>query len=252
MKREFTGVFIPAHIWTSKEITAIGKMLLAEIDALSQSTGWCYASRAHFAEWLGTTEANLSLHFKKLSDAGFLEIERVPGETNKMRVVADRFYLKEGVRKTYGGGKENLPVNTIERKIEKEDESASPSQAAETLGLKAEVLKKDDVPPAAPAPAAPAWQPFTPSGELQKMRTDFRCMERFQKETGLPESQYETAIAAFALVAETIQHSGPNDLRQHFFNWSRKPEVVERLRPKPQQHINRSPYAAPAGPVKFG
>lgn len=224
-------------------------MLLAEIDALSQATGWCYASRAHFAEWLGTTEANLSLHFKKLSESGFLEIERVPGETNKMRVVAERFYLKEGVRKTYGGGKENLPVNTIERKIEKEDENAATSPTAETFSLKEEVFKKDDVPPAAPPPA-PRWQPFTPSAELQKMRTDFRCVERFQKETGLPETQYETAIDNFALVAETIQHTGPNDLRQHFFNWSRKPEVVERLRPKAQQA--RTPYAAPSSPVKFG
>jgi len=119
-------------------------------------------------------------------------------------------------------------------------------KSAETLGLKEEVFEKTGVPP------APAWQPFTPGGELEKMRTDFRCVERFRRETGLPEAQYETALANFALIAETITHSGPNDLRQHFFNWSRKPEVVERLRPKPQQPATRSPYAAPAGPVKFG
>jgi len=128
----------------------------------------------------------------------------------------------------------------------------SPPPTDETFSLNDKSAAGNPHPSSAPPPpAAPAWQPFTPSGELQKMRTDFRCVERFQKETGLPESQYETAIDAFALVAETITHGGPNDLRQHFFNWSRKPEVVERLRPKPQQQINRSPYAAPAGPVKF-
>ena len=139
-------------------------------------------------------------------------------------------------------------INQFEQ-INEVDENASPSQSVETFSLKEEVFKKDDVPPAAPPPA-PLWQPFTPSAELQKMRSDFRCKERFQKETGLPETLYETAIDNFALVAETIQHSGPNDLRQHFFNWSRKPEVVERLRPKAQQA--RTPYAAPSSPVKFG
>lgn len=134
------------------------------------------------------------------------------------------------------------------------DASPSPPKSAETFSINEKSAAGNTPPNSAPPPPAAqsGWQPFTPSGELEKMRTDFRCIERFRRETGLPESQYETAIADFALVAETITHSGPNDLRQHFFNWARKPEVVERFRPKPQPAATRSPYSAPVGKVQFG
>ncbi len=115
IKREFTGVFIPAHIWTCKELIPAEKMLLGEIAALSTRTGWCEASREHFAEWLQCDPTNISHYTAKLEKLGFLEVKRTPGARSKMRVVADRFYVDEGVNEAHGGSesRSRVGVNPI-------------------------------------------------------------------------------------------------------------------------------------------
>lgn len=137
-KRDFTGVFIPAHIWESKELIPAEKMLLGEIDALSKRSGWCEAGRKHFAEWLQCTPENVSLYTSKLEKLGFIEVLRTPGYGSKLRVINARFYeqqpvsgtyggskpgLRGVVSQTYGGSKPGLPVNksiNINKKIKEE------------------------------------------------------------------------------------------------------------------------------------
>ncbi len=106
---EFTGVFIPAHIWLSNELEPAEKMILGEVEALSKKTGWCTAGRAHFAKWLKCTPPNVSYYTEKLEKLGFLDVERAAGHGNKMRVNAERFYLNEPVNGVYGGSKRGLP-----------------------------------------------------------------------------------------------------------------------------------------------
>lgn len=115
-KREFTGVFIPAHIWVSKELIPAEKMILGEIDALSKARGYCDASRKHFAEWLSCTVQNVSFYFSKLEQLGFIKIEKIPGYRSKIRLINDRFYQDEGVNGTDGGGKRGLPEIQDKRK----------------------------------------------------------------------------------------------------------------------------------------
>lgn len=110
MKREFTGVFIPAHIWTSKELIPAEKMILGEIDALSKTRGYCDASRAHFAEWLSCTVQNITYYFEKLERLGFIKVEKMPGYRSKIRLISERFYTEEGVSPTDGGSKPHLRV----------------------------------------------------------------------------------------------------------------------------------------------
>jgi hypothetical protein len=110
MKREFTGVFIPAHIWTSKELIPAEKMILGEIDALSKTRGYCDASRAHFAEWLGCTVQNVTYYFEKLQRLGFISVEKIPGYRSKIALIQSRFYEDQGVNGTDGGGKPGLRV----------------------------------------------------------------------------------------------------------------------------------------------
>lgn len=109
MNRQFTGVFIPAHIWTSKELIPAEKMLLGEIDALSKMRGYCDASRSHFAEWLGVTPQGITYYFEKLERLGFISVEKAPGQRNKIRLINERFYIEQGVSPTDGGGKSHLP-----------------------------------------------------------------------------------------------------------------------------------------------
>lgn len=92
VKHEFTGVFIPAHIWLSKELIPAEKMMLGEITALSIKTGWCNAGRKHFAGWLGCDLPCVTYYIKKLEYLGFIEVKRESGVNNKMRVVVSRLY----------------------------------------------------------------------------------------------------------------------------------------------------------------
>ena len=142
MKREFTGVFIPAHIWLSKELIPAEKMILGEIDGLSKSRGYCDASRSHFAEWLNCTRQNITYYFEKLERLGFITVEKKPGYRNQIRLVIDRFYtdnqgvngtdgggkhhLRGGVNGTYGGGKRDLPE--IQDKYNNKDKEYCPAK----------------------------------------------------------------------------------------------------------------------------
>lgn len=166
---EFTGVFIPAHIWLSKELEPAEKMFLGEIEALSKKTGWCSAGRKHFAEWLNCSEPNVSYYTSKLEKLGFVEVHRTQGFGSKMRVVSEKFYTEQPVNQIdggskrdlrgvvngiYGGSKRGLPVNTIEIQNNKErgEKEKKPLSPSENQTLEAEKEKK--APPVAPAPPA--------------------------------------------------------------------------------------------------
>lgn len=78
----------------AKDLTPAEKMMCGEIDALSKKTGWCEASRAHFAEWLQCSEANISNYWSKLEKAGFIEVEKTPGRRSKIRLNLARFWAE--------------------------------------------------------------------------------------------------------------------------------------------------------------
>lgn len=46
----FSGVWIPANILCDKRLSAIEKMMLSQIMALSEKTGYCFASNGYFAK----------------------------------------------------------------------------------------------------------------------------------------------------------------------------------------------------------
>jgi uncharacterized phage protein (TIGR02220 family) len=94
-QREFTGVFIPAHIWVSNEIGPMEKLILGEISALSQKNGWCYATRKHFASWMHCSEANVTYYLTKLLKAGYIEQVERQGAPTLRRVVSEKFYVKQ-------------------------------------------------------------------------------------------------------------------------------------------------------------
>lgn len=73
-KHVFTGVFIPAKIWIAKDLIPQEKMMLAEIKALSEDSGWCFAGNKHFAEWLGCGTSNISNYIQRFQREGMIEV----------------------------------------------------------------------------------------------------------------------------------------------------------------------------------
>ena len=229
-QREFTGVFIPAHIWLSDEIGPMEKMLLGEIVALSQRNGWCYATRKHFATWMHCTDANVTYYLTKLLKAGFIEQVEKSGAPTLRRVVNSKFYGEQlPADETAGdrsngftpGGKAVLPLgsngftplNTSinKSKIESENKTASGAAKAENNkqliskeanknGLSQPISDSLPVQPISNHVAIPTVQEIKPSQlkENGAATSDGRCAV-FDRTT-LPES-YTTDTELRALMS---------------------------------------------------
>lgn len=74
-EREFTGIFIKRVIWESKDLCPLEKILLAEIECLSQSKP-CYASNKHLYEFLQVSERRLQQMLSNLVKLGLLETDK--------------------------------------------------------------------------------------------------------------------------------------------------------------------------------
>jgi hypothetical protein len=238
-QREFTGVFIPAHIWEHPELTSSEKMMLGEIDALSKSKGWCFASRKHFASWLRCTESNISHYLTKLQQLGFIELVRVPGSSTRMRIVSGRFYGEGVVSPTHRGSeshsqgglapltggvsgvhykyKLNTSLNSTLKKAKNEVEEVK-EETTKNFSLKDSFPedKNHELPAAAAAI-------FNQADEINSMETNFMIMEAFTMAAKVPKECFVRYLIAFRSIVNATEkkHNNRSELRNHFLNYSR-------------------------------
>lgn len=72
MERGFKGIWIPSEIWLDNRLTALDKMILAEISSLDTGDG-CYASNKYLADFCGSKENTISISISKLKDLRYIE-----------------------------------------------------------------------------------------------------------------------------------------------------------------------------------
>lgn len=84
-KREFTGVWIPAHIIEDESLTPLEKMLFAEIASFRR----CFISNAGFAKRLGITERWVQKNIKKLKDKGYVKQVSFNGRSRTIIAIFD-------------------------------------------------------------------------------------------------------------------------------------------------------------------
>lgn len=86
---------LPAEIRYSKDLTYLERILYAEITALSNKEGYCFATNAYFASHYNNSERTISRSISKLVDKGFLFI--------LLEVVGDKtlrkIYLRDAAEK---------------------------------------------------------------------------------------------------------------------------------------------------------
>ena len=73
LQREFKGIWIPADIWLSKELSIQEKVMLAEISSFEKN-GKCFASNSYFAEFFGLSKSRVSSIISSLADKKLIEI----------------------------------------------------------------------------------------------------------------------------------------------------------------------------------
>ena len=76
-RRSFRGIWIPAELWLERRISALGRILVAEIDSLSSAPRGCWASNGYLAELLGVSERQLQRLLAEVEEAGWITREMV-------------------------------------------------------------------------------------------------------------------------------------------------------------------------------
>jgi hypothetical protein len=89
-KKGFKGVWLCAAIYEASELSAVEKLLLAEIDALTTYTDACYATNAHFSERLGVTVTRVDHLLGKLTRLGYIVRVSFDGRVTR-RVLAPEY-----------------------------------------------------------------------------------------------------------------------------------------------------------------
>lgn len=84
MERDFKGIWIPKEIWLNKELTALDKIILAEIDSLDNENG-CSATNEYIAEFCQCGITKVSTSIAKLIEMGFIQQVSFNGRTRILK-----------------------------------------------------------------------------------------------------------------------------------------------------------------------
>lgn len=105
-----------------------------------------------------------------------------------------------------------------------EDSSGESGNAHDAAENSADSEPKKNVSPQVPAaPPQKGWMPVDPAAEIEAMRSDDLCRERFFTVERLPLENYDAYLDKFLAKVKSEQHGHNNrkDFRSHFFSWSR-------------------------------
>jgi len=115
MARGFKGIWIPACIWEDKNLTAIDKILLAEIDSLDMSDGHCFASNEYFSRFLGISVSSVTRSLKKLSERYLIKIDIERSKKGTERRIMSLVKMTRGGSQIDEGGGSQIDehINTV-------------------------------------------------------------------------------------------------------------------------------------------
>lgn len=82
VQRSYYAV-LPANVRYDKNITPNAKLLYAEITALCNDKGYCWAGNAYFAELYGVTKTSISNWISSLQKNGYIDIQLIYKENSK-------------------------------------------------------------------------------------------------------------------------------------------------------------------------
>lgn len=116
MKRKFKGIWIPADIWESSELTLQEKVFLVEIDSLNNENG-CYANNNYFAKFFGLSNTRVSLVISSLIKKGFVASIILQSEGNKRILKTSLTKVKDPIQQKL---KHNNTVNNTTNKEKSE------------------------------------------------------------------------------------------------------------------------------------
>jgi len=100
--RDFKGIWIPAKIWLSDELTLQEKVFLVEIDSLDNEDG-CWANNQYFSDFFNISKTRVSLIIKSLVDKGYVFTQVDSARGNKRILSTSQTKVKEVIKESLRG-----------------------------------------------------------------------------------------------------------------------------------------------------
>lgn len=114
--RDFRGIWIPADLWLTKELTVGEKLMYVEIESLSRLQRGCFASNAHFAEMFNISTSRVSEIISSLASKGFVMVEQnrqgVRTVQRVIKVIPRYETSSENTKNPFGKGDEGSSEKT--------------------------------------------------------------------------------------------------------------------------------------------
>lgn len=111
-EREFRGIWIPAEIWLDKDLSALDKVIFAEIDSLDLDDTHCYASNEYLAQFCNCSVRSASASIQLLISKGYIEVISFDG---RRRVLQSRLAKSaRQISKISEADLQNLPAINID------------------------------------------------------------------------------------------------------------------------------------------
>lgn len=102
-QRAFRGVWIPADIWLSRDLTLQEKVMLVEIDSLQHPEKGCFKSNKALAEFFQLSPNRVSEIIGSLAKKGLVRVEQV---RKGKQIVERRIFIATPFEKPKGGSRE--------------------------------------------------------------------------------------------------------------------------------------------------
>lgn len=100
-ERQFKGIWIPKEIWLDDNLSALDKVILAEIDSLDDENNGCYASNQYIADFCKCSESKVSKTISTLKKQGYIYVQNFDGR--KRYIKSNIKYCKADEQKMTSG-----------------------------------------------------------------------------------------------------------------------------------------------------
>ena len=136
MERQFKGIWIPAEIWETRELSWNEKVVLLEIDSFTASGRDCFISDEYIGNLVGVNERTARRILSKLISLGYVKKARFDGRRRYIEsTLTDHIVLSARTQMSYQGGQNcpdtnnHITNNNLQKKeeIHKEERFRKPS-----------------------------------------------------------------------------------------------------------------------------
>lgn len=122
MDRDFKGIWIPKEVWLDDRLSALEKIILAEIDSLDDGETGCFAGNQYLAEFCQCSVTKVSTCISKLVELGYLESASFDGRKRVLKSSLSKFErqnnknCKADFQKVKGSLNSNIASNIVENR----------------------------------------------------------------------------------------------------------------------------------------